>query len=284
MNRLPPWFKQGLPNGLYQERLNLFKDLTLNTVCQSAHCPNMGFCFKQGRATFLILGDICTRNCRFCAVKKGNPQALNLKEPSNLAKTIQRLNLNYVAITSVTRDDLNDGGASQFVRCVREISYLNASKKIELLIPDFQGKRDSLGMVIGSKPDVICHNLETVFRLYAKVRPKANYALSLKILSQIKQMDKSIFTKSGIMLGLGEREVEVIDLMQDLRQVNCDILTIGQYLAPSKNHLPVERFLLPEEFDKFKGLGLSLGFKCVQSAPLVRSSYMAQETFRECLI
>lgn len=282
MNRLPIWFKQDLPDtAVLYSRLEMLGDL--NTVCKSAHCPNMGSCFKNGQATFMILGDICTRNCRFCAVKKGNPSAVNVSEPENLARAVKEMGLDYVVITSVSRDDLKDKGTNQFVRCVEQLRCQNKNIRIELLIPDFQGRQESLEIVVNSKPNVIGHNLETVARLYREVRPLADYELSLKALAQIKEIDKSIITKSGIMVGLGENFEEVVSLMKDLRSVSCDILTIGQYLAPSEEHLKVEKFLSEEEFEEFKVIGQSLGFKCVFSAPLVRSSYQASQIFEKCL-
>lgn len=234
--------------------------------------------------TFMILGDTCTRNCRFCAVKKGIPKQVDSYEPQNIARAVEKMGLKYVVITSVTRDDLEDRGASQFACCVERLRSINKNIKIELLIPDFQGDKKDLEIVVNSKPDVIAHNLETLPRLYGEVRPQANYAVSLEILSGIKKIDPSIFTKSGIMVGLGESFEEVAGLLEDLRRVKCDILTIGQYLAPSKEHLAVEKFLSEEEFDKFSKLGQSLGFKSVLSAPLVRSSYLAQGIFEKCLI
>ncbi len=231
----------------------------------------------------MILGDTCTRNCRFCAVKKGKPLRLNLDEPNNLAKAVKMMRLNYAVITSVTRDDLQDGGASQFVCCVERLRESNENIKIELLTPDFKGIRKSLEIVIRSRPEIIGHNLETVSRLYKKVRPKANYKLSLEALRQVKESEPAILTKSGIMVGLGESFEEVAAVMEDLRGVDCDILTIGQYLSPSREHLAVERFVTQKEFDRFKEIGLALGFRCVVSAPLVRSSYKAYEVFEECL-
>ncbi len=280
MNRLPSWLRQDLPRqAILEERLALFSGLDLNTVCQEAHCPNLGSCFNNGQATFMILGDICSRGCGFCAVDKGSPRAINFAEADNLAKAAEKMNLNYVVITSVARDDLVDYGALQFVRCIERLHSVNDRIKIEVLIPDFQGSRENLERVVLSQPDVIGHNLETVARLYRRVRPQADYNLSLKILRWIKEINPSMLTKSGIMVGLGEDFEEVTRVMRDLRSVNCDILTIGQYLAPSKKHLPVSRFVIPEEFEEMKKTGMSWGFKVVTSAPLVRSSFMAEEIF-----
>lgn len=284
MNRLPSWFKQDLPNQqLLETRFSLFKSLSLNTVCKSALCPNMGSCFQDGQATFMILGDTCTRNCGFCAVKKGAALAINPDEPCRLVKAVREMQLDYVVITSVSRDDLDDKGAIQFANCVEALRKDNKNLKIELLIPDFQGIRKNLEIVVKSSPDVLAHNLETVPRLYDKVRPQADYNISMQVLDLIKKLNPSIITKSGIMVGLGENFEEVVAVMKDLRRVNCDILTIGQYLAPSKAHIMVQRFLPQEEFDKFQEIALDMGFKCVASAPLVRSSFKAKEIFAECL-
>lgn len=281
MKTLPDWLKKDIPDAnLIKTKLNLIKDLNLHSVCQSAHCPNMGECFAKGALTFMILGDICTRNCLFCAVKKGKPQQLNLEEPLNIARAVKRLNLSYVVITSVTRDDLVDGGASVFAQTIIQVRKIKPDITIEVLIPDFQGKDTNIKTLIRAHPDVVGQNLETVRRLYPKVKPMADYEKSLEILKRIKQINNSIFTKSAILLGLGETWQEVVQAMSDLRRVDCDILTVGQYLSPSQEHLKVERYITPFEFEEYKEIGLSLGFKSVSSAPFVRSSYNARELLK----
>lgn len=281
-NRLPIWFKQEIPDQvLLRERNLLFRSLRLNTVCESARCPNLYDCFKRHTATFMLLGNICTRNCRFCAVNKGEPLILDSSEPENIVTAVKQLDIKYAVITSVTRDDLADGGAKQFALTVSLLRDCLQNIKIEVLIPDFQGKRESLEAVVKSRPEVIGHNLETVPRLYPIVRAQANYLRSLDLLSQIKKMDNSIITKSGIMAGLGEEKSEIIAVMEDLRKADCDILTIGQYLTPSPKHLPVKRFLPPAEFLELEQAAISLGFKQVSCGPLVRSSYHSEKCFVE---
>ncbi|MFH1655843.1 MAG: lipoyl synthase [Candidatus Omnitrophota bacterium] len=283
MKSLPRWFRKDIPDiTLIKERLNLFKDLDLHTVCASAHCPNMGECFSKGTATFMILGDICTRNCRFCAVSKGNPLPLDFNEPENIAQAIKNLNLDYAVITSVTRDDLSDGGALQYYKAIDEIRKVNPETKIEILIPDFQGQQESIEVVVNAHPDVIGHNVETVPRLYKKVSPQADYELSLGVLKKIKEKNNFIFTKSTILLGLGETKQEIIQTMKDLNNVGCDMLAIGQYLSPSQDHLGVQRYFSPDEFGEFQDIGSSLGFKSVASGPFVRSSYNASEELSGC--
>lgn len=280
MKTLPVWFKKDIPDvNLIKEKLSLTKNLSLHTVCESAHCPNIGECFSQGALTFMILGGICTRNCKFCAVDKGKAKELDSKEPFNIAQAVEKLTLDYVVITSVTRDDLSDGGASVFADTVFEIRKKNSSVKIELLIPDFKGSASSIKIIVDARPDVIGHNIETVPRLYKKARPMASYRQSLNVLKKIKEMDSSIFTKSAILLGMGESWKETIQTMKELKDVNCDILTIGQYLSPSKEHLEVERFISPEEFEEYKNMALALGFGSVASGPFVRSSYNARKLF-----
>jgi len=283
MNKLSYWFKKNIPldNGV-SSRLKQFKELNINTVCESAHCPNIVECFDKNRASFMILGDSCSRNCSFCDVETGDLIEVDSFEPENIAKAIKDLGLTHAVITSVTRDDLDDFGASQFALTVQEIRKYNPEVIIETLIPDFNGYEKSISVVVGSKPDIVGHNLETVERLYNKIRPEANYKQSLKVLKMIKDLNSNIFTKSGIMLGLGENIEEIIKAMNDLRKVNCDILTLGQYLAPSENHYKVDRFVVPEEFEALKDKAISLGFKSVASGPWVRSSYFAQEIFKEC--
>jgi len=275
---LPEWLKKRAPKEeILQEMQRLLRSLSLHTVCEEARCPNIGECFARKTATFMILGDRCTRNCTFCAVKKGNPLPLDPQEPENIAKAVNKLRLKYVVITSVTRDDLNDGGANQFAKTIREISKLNKKTKTEVLIPDFKGSLPSLKKVIEAKPFVLNHNLETVSRLYSQVRPLANYKRSLKLLKQAKELNPSIHTKSGLMVGLGETSDEIVKVMKDLRQVKCEILTIGQYLRPSIKHLPVKEYIKPEEFQEYKKIGKSLGFLSIISGPFVRSSYRAGE-------
>ena len=277
---LPEWLKKRAPQQeLLQEMQKLLRSLSLHTVCEEARCPNIGECFTRKTATFMILGDRCTRNCRFCAVKKGNPLPLDPQEPENVAKAVNKLRLKYVVITSVTRDDLDDGGANQFAKTIKEIRKLNKGAKIEVLIPDFKGSLSSLKKVIEAKPFVLNHNLETIPRLYSEVRPLANYERSLKLLEQAKELNSSIYTKSGLMVGLGETFGEVIEVMKDLRRVKCDILTIGQYLRPSIKHLPVKEYVRPEKFEEYEKIGKSQGFLSVISGPFVRSSYRAKEVW-----
>lgn len=259
------------------EVFDLLNKLLLHTVCEEANCPNLFECFGKKVATFLIMGNICTRNCTFCNVQKGKPLPLDEKEPFKVAQAVKDLNLRYVVVTSVTRDDIEDGGAEHFAKVVQEIRNSVDDIKIELLIPDFKGDIISLEKVTNSKPDVISHNVETVPRLYQAVRPMADYERSLKVLKDIKWMDKRIFTKSGLMVGLGEKKDEVKRVLVDLREVGCDFVTIGQYLSPSKHHHPVVEYIHPEVFEEYKQFALSIGFKYVASAPFVRSSYMAEE-------
>lgn len=254
----------------------ILRDNRLHTVCEEATCPNLGECFRQGTATFLILGDTCTRNCPFCDVNHGVPLLPAPDEPAGLARAVAAMKLRYVVITSVTRDDLPDGGAGHFARCIGEIRALNPSIKIEILVPDFRNKLEqALDALAGNLPDVFNHNLETVPQLYKEVRPGADYFWSLRLLSSFEQRFATVTTKSGLMVGLGETIEEVIEVMKDLRASGCEMLTIGQYLSPSANHLPVKKYITPAEFDHMKQVGLELGFSHVESAPLVRSSYHA---------
>ncbi|HZK11716.1 MAG TPA: lipoyl synthase [Atribacterota bacterium] len=272
------WLRRKLPDQKVLERMDsLLKELNLHTVCDSALCPNRGECFKKGTATFMILGNICTRNCQFCAVEKGKPLPLDSEEPRHIAQAAKHLNLKHIVITSVTRDDLPDGGAKHFAQTITEVKKILPESTIEVLIPDFEGSWDVLQIVIDVHPEVINHNIETVARLYKLVRPKAVYKRSLELLRQIKIRDKNIISKSGIMVGLGEEKDEMIKAMKDLREVGCDILTIGQYLKPSPHHLKVSNYIHPDEFETYRNIGMSLGFKYVASAPLVRSSYHAGE-------
>ena len=283
--RLPAWFKQKVPDiGKIREMKAKFSVAGLHTVCQSALCPNMGTCWEEGTATFMILGEICTRACRFCAVKAGQPVIVDPDEPREVASAVKELGLKYAVITSVTRDDLDDGGASQFGETVNEIRKANLQTKVEVLIPDFLNNLESLRKISAVKPEVIGHNIETVRRLSPVVRPQADYDRSLKVLGNLKQLEPSVFIKSGFMVGLGETDDEIVEAMKDLVLASCDILTIGQYLAPaqSRRHVKVQRFVAPEKFEFYKQKGLELGFKHVMSAPLVRSSYIAEHGFKEC--
>ena len=255
----------------------LLDGLSLHTVCQSAHCPNMGRCFSQKTATFLILGDVCTRNCTFCAVTTGSPSPVDGNEPQRLLDAVERLGLRYVVITSVTRDDLADGGAAQFATAIGLLHRQGVT--VEVLIPDFLGSPEAAGTVTSARPEVVSHNIETVPRLYPEVRPGADYQRSLRLLGAMKGMNPEVVTKSGLMLGLGETRDEVIVVMNDLRQARCDLLTIGQYLQPSPWHHPVVRFVPPDEFSEYQRIGRDMGFIDVASAPLVRSSFQAAELY-----
>lgn len=282
--KFPPWFKQEIPDSATLEKARLLSESGVHTVCQEARCPNLSYCFKHSDLTFMLLGDTCTRNCRFCAVKKSQSEEkieLDLDEPLRITEAVRKLGLNYVVITSVTRDDLADGGAEIFTQTIALIRNLNSDIKIEILIPDFQGKRLSLQSLLASEPDVVAHNLETVPRFYPHLRPMADYALSLSVLRTVKELNPEIITKSSLMLGLGEAEEEVIAAMHDLRRNYCDILTLGQYLSPSLSHYSAKEFVAPEHFQKYQKLGLELGFKAVSSGPLVRSSYRARELYEE---
>ena len=278
--RLPPWFKQRLADPAVMSSMHgLLDELSLHTICQSALCPNIGNCFTAGTATFLILGDMCTRRCTFCAVKRGHPGPVDEAEPEHLLEAVEKLGLSYVVITSVTRDDLPDGGASQFARTVTLLRENAAGITVEVLVPDFRGSEKAIRMVVESGPQVINHNVETVPRLYPEVRPGADYARSLELLYLVKKLNPVTVTKSGLMLGLGESREEVIEVMGDLREANCDLLTIGQYLQPSPQHHPLIRFVPPEEFTEYEAIGQALGFTEVASSPLVRSSYRAAELY-----
>ncbi|MBA7643092.1 Lipoyl synthase [subsurface metagenome] len=278
--RLPPWFKQRLADPAVMSSMHgLLDGLKLHTICQSALCPNIGNCFTAGTATFLILGDMCTRRCTFCAVKRGHPGPVDEEEPEHLLEAVEKLGLSYVVITSVTRDDLPDGGASQFARTVTLLRENVAGITVEVLVPDFRGSEKAIRIVVESGPQVINHNVETVPRLYPEVRPGADYARSLELLYLAKKLNPETVTKSGLMLGLGESREEVIEVMGDLREANCDLLTIGQYLQPSPQHHPVIRFVPPEEFTEYETIGQALGFTEVASSPLVRSSYRAAELY-----
>ena len=276
--RLPEWLKVKAPGSAgYLELRQIVKSEGLNTVCEEAHCPNIGECWDRGTATFMVLGDICTRACSYCAVKTGMPTTLDLQEPVRLAETVERLGLRYAVITSVDRDDLPDGGAFIFAQCIRQIRKRLPSCKVEVLIPDFEGNLDALAMVMEAKPDTLNHNIETVRRVFSRVRPKGDYDMSLELLANAKSLDGDTVTKSGMMVGLGESWDEILETMRDLRSVDCDLLTIGQYLRPSDKHAPLARWYTPGEFDELRREGEALGFRHVASGPLVRSSYHADE-------
>jgi lipoic acid synthetase len=281
----PPWLKKRLPP--YQDLARvkaILDEAVLHTVCEEARCPNLGECFSKGTSTFLILGKICTRNCGFCAVEHGVPVPLDETEPENVAQAVRKMGLQYVVVTSVTRDDLPDGGASHFAKTIQAIQALGPKIKIEVLIPDFQGNLTALKAVLKESPDVLNHNIETIARLYPKVRPQADYIGSLQLLIRSKKSHPHILTKSGFMLGLGETQEEVLKLLQDLREVGCDFLTIGQYLQPRTDRLPVVRFIPPEEFEEYKRIGEEMGFRAVASSPFVRSSFNAFEMFKTTAI
>lgn len=286
VRRLPSWFKQDLPDmeKIYTMK-DMFRSTRLHTVCESALCPNMGKCWGQGVATFMILGDVCTRACRFCAIDAGRPLIVDEQEPQGVALAVKELNLRFVVITSVARDDLEDQGAGQFVKTINAIRAMSPQTKVEVLIPDFSNRAESLQAVVDAKPEVISHNIETVRRLSPTVRPQAEYDRSLAVLKRMKAMDGSIYIKSSLMLGLGETHEEVVSTMKDLLLSDCDILTIGQYLAPTrmKRHLREERFVSPEEFADYRRIGLELGFKHVMAGPLVRSSFLAEEGYKDCM-
>ncbi|MHB1314343.1 MAG: lipoyl synthase [Christensenellales bacterium] len=272
----PPWLTVRVQEADKQkEVISLMQNLSLHTVCGEANCPNLMECFGRGTAAFMILGKYCTRNCTFCCVEKNTPQPVDADEPLRVARAVAALNLRHVVVTSVTRDDLSDGGAAQFAALIRELRSLCKGTIVEVLIPDFQGDKRALSLVMDAKPDILNHNLETVPRLYPEVRPMADYARSLALLKNAKEMAPSLLTKSGIMAGLGETQSEVLSLLADLRSVSCDLLTIGQYLAPSKGHHPVVEYVHPDVFKRYEIAAKEMGFKLVASAPLVRSSYHA---------
>ncbi|MEB3280365.1 MAG: lipoyl synthase [Lyngbya sp.] len=275
----PDWLRVKAPQW---ERVgqvkDILRDLGLNTVCEEASCPNIGECFHAGTATFLIMGPACTRACPYCDIDfEKKPKALDPTEPERLAEAVRRMNLNHVVITSVNRDDLPDGGASQFVGCIEAVRRLSAKTTIEVLIPDLCANWEALDTILQAQPEVLNHNTETVRRLYRRVRPQGNYDRSLELLKRSRQLLPQVYTKSGIMVGLGETDAEVRQVIQDLRSVDCDIITLGQYLQPTPKHLPVANFIRPEQFDAWKTYGESLGFLQVVSTPLTRSSYHAEQ-------
>ena len=276
VKNFPSWLKKKvIINEDLRKTSEILKGLKLHTVCEEAGCPNINECFGKSTATFMILGNICTRNCRFCGVKKGESLPVDDTEPSRVAEAVKRLNLKYVVLTSVTRDDLTKGGAEQFAKTIKAIKEEIPKSKVEVLVPDFKGNQESLRTVFSAKPDVFNHNIETIEKFYPKVRPQANYQQSLNVLKFARE--KGLITKSGMMLGLGEKKEEVIKVMKDLRNVDCNLLTIGQYLKPNKKCLEVERFVPPEEFVEYQEIGEKLGFASVASGPFVRSSYHARE-------
>ena len=278
----PFWLKVKAPQGkIFDQTKGLLDDLNITTVCEEASCPNIGNCWSKKHATMMIMGDICTRACSFCNVATGKPNKLDLSEPIRVAKSVARLNLNHVVITSVDRDDLYDGGADHFVATITDIRKYSPNTSIEILTPDFLKKDGALEKVINAKPDVFNHNLETVPRLYPTVRPGARYFHSLNLLAKVKEVDPNIFTKSGIMVGLGESQNEIYQVMDDMRSADIDFLTIGQYLQPTIKHHKVEKFVHPDEFDKYKKVALSKGFLLVSSSPFTRSSFHASEDFEK---
>lgn len=271
----PEWLRINIPGGANYRRVkSIVEAYGIHTVCQEARCPNVGECWNAGTATFLILGDICTRSCSFCAVKAGNPAGVDADEPRRVAEAIKLLGIRHAVITSVNRDELYDGGAQIFAETIQQIRAINPHTKIEVLIPDFKGEEFALNIVLDAFPDVLSHNIETVPRLYSIVRPQARYTQSIELLRRAKK--RGFLTKTGLILGLGETTKEVIRTMEDLRRASCDILTLGQYLQPTKEHLPVHRFVRPSEFRVLKEIGLGMGFRYVESGPLVRSSYHAE--------
>lgn len=272
----PDWLRVKLPTGKeYAQVREIVSKHKLHTICESGNCPNMGECWGAGTATFMILGNICTRSCGFCNVATGRPLAVDLQEPERVAESVRLMNVKHCVITSVDRDDLKDGGSAIWVETINAIRKASPQTKFETLIPDFQGKWENLQRIIDVKPDIVSHNLETVRRLTKQVRIQAKYDRSLEVLKRLK--DAGVKTKCGVMLGLGETEAEIIETMDDLRAVGCDVLTLGQYLQPSPKHLPVVEFIRPEVFAKYKEIGLSKGFRFVESGPLVRSSYHAEK-------
>ena len=275
----PDWLRVKAPG---RERIgnvkDILRDLALNTVCEEASCPNIGECFNAGTATFLIMGPACTRACPYCDIDfEKKPKPLDPTEPTRLAEAVRRMNLNHVVITSVNRDDLADGGASQFIACINAVRTVSPKTTIEVLIPDLCGNWNALELILQAAPEVLNHNTETVPRLYRRVRPQGNYDRTLELLQRSRQVSPNIYTKSGIMVGLGETDAEICQVMQDLRTVDCDILTIGQYLQPSQKHLQVNEFINPEQFAAWKAFGEEIGFLQVVSSPLTRSSYHAEQ-------
>lgn len=279
--RRPEWLKVRVPGGdSYDYLKGLMRSKKLHTVCEEAHCPNIGECWGAGTATFLIMGDICTRSCGFCDIKTGRPNPLDWTEPLRVAEAVRAMNLKHVVITSVNRDERKDGGAPIFAGCIRRIREIQPGCSIEVLIPDFKGSREALKIVMDARPEILNHNVETVPRLFKKVQPQDKYEWAMTTLRNAKEIDAEVLTKSGIMVGLGEEWEEILAVMTDLVNCGVDILTIGQYLRPSQKHLPIERYYRPEAFAELKRIGTDMGFKWVESGPLVRSSYKAEEQVR----
>jgi len=280
--RRPPWIKVRAPSGeTYEMVRGLMRGKTLHTVCEEAHCPNIGECWGHGTATFLMMGDTCTRSCGFCDIKTGRPNPLDWQEPIRVAEAVRAMNLRHVVITSVNRDERPDGGAPIFAMVIRRIRKVQPGCSVEVLIPDFKGKPEALKIVMDAQPEILNHNVETVPRLFRKVQPQDHYEWAMATLGNAKQMDPLVLTKSGIMVGLGETFDEVVEVIRDLAALKVDILTVGQYLQPSKQHLPIERYYEPQEFDDFHRIALDLGFKWAECGPLVRSSYRAEQQVRE---
>jgi lipoic acid synthetase len=278
IERKPSWLKVPAPGGPnYLALKHLMRDLKLHTVCEEAHCPNIGECWEHRAATFMILGDVCTRNCAYCAVAHGTPGPLDRDEPARLAAAVEQMELQHVVITSVDRDDLPNGGAEMFAAAIAAIRRRTPNTSVEVLIPDFKGSERALRIVVDAKPDIVNHNLETIERLYRLARPGGRYPRALELLSRAKEMDPGTLTKSGIICGLGEEWDELLVAMRDLRARNVDILTIGQYLRPSSQHLPIARYYTPDEFAALRSHGLEMGYRHVEAGPLVRSSYHAWE-------
>ena len=278
VDRKPPWLKVPAPGGPnYVALKQLMRDHGLHTVCEEAHCPNIGECWEHRAATFMILGDVCTRNCAYCAVAHGTPAVLDEDEPLRLAAAVERMELKHVVITSVDRDDLPNGGAEIFAAAITEIRRRAPETSVEVLIPDFKGSEAALRIVVDAQPDILNHNLETIDRLYRLARPGGRYVRALELLARAKQLDPGMLTKSGIMCGLGEEWDELIGAMRDLRGQGVDILTLGQYLRPSRDHLPIARYYAPDEFAELRRLGREMGYRHVEAGPLVRSSYHAWE-------
>jgi lipoic acid synthetase len=279
--RRPAWITVRAPSGdSYSDLKRLMRSKSLHTICEEARCPNIGECWSHGTATFLILGDVCTRSCRFCDVATGRPGPIDWKEPERVAQAVRAMELKHVVITSVNRDERKDGGAPIFARCIERIREVHPGCTIEVLIPDFKGDIEALKIVMDARPDILNHNVETVKRLFRAVQPQDRYEWAMTTLRNAKNLWPAAVTKSGIMVGLGERFEEVLDVMRDLRELDVDILTIGQYLQPTRKHLPIDRYYTPEEFAEFKRLGVEMGFRWVESAPLVRSSYNAEAQAR----
>ncbi len=278
VDRKPPWLKVPAPGGPnYVALKQLMRDHGLHTVCEEAHCPNIGECWEHRAATFMILGDVCTRNCAYCAVAHGTPAALDEDEPVRLAAAVERMGLRHVVITSVDRDDLPNGGAEIFAAAIVEIRQRTPDTSVEVLIPDFKGSEEALRIVVQARPDILNHNLETIDRLYRLARPGGRYVRALELLRRAKELDPGMLTKSGIMCGLGEEWDELLPAMRDVRAQGVDILTLGQYLRPSSDHLPIARYYTPDEFAELRRLGLEMGYRHVEAGPLVRSSYHAWE-------